>query len=559
MSATASGRTRLRLAAGLATTLVLGLAVGAAPVLYPRLRSSDQAPPPGAGNGRIEIAVSDTPGGPAVPVMVSPRFLDDGQYHAPSNPVDLSGQWDNQGRLGARRQPNLGAPLNVPTWCSAGVVALDARPGQWEVLLRRGIEYVPHTAKMAAVAGKAAKNAVTLRRWVDMGKLGWWSGDDHVHAQILGDQDAQRILTWARAEDTHVINVVKMGDINRTWFEQRGWGPKHRLVADNYALAPGQECPRTHQELGHTLALNLADHMVRDTAQYFLYDRQFDGTRAQGGLVGYAHVNSGAFFVHRDMSLNVPRGKVDFVELLQFGKSEPALYYEFLNLGMRLTALAGSDLPWGGSIGEARAYAYTGQPRLSADAWFDAVRRGRTFVTNGPMLELRVEEAYPGDTIAADRGQKLRVRARAWGHRQVGLPRVLEVVRFGEVIRSAAAAKPDAKQELGEVKLDFTIDAGSGFWLAARTTAFNGSLAHTTPVWVTRQGLRPWKYEAVDELLAKRLASLRSIEDLYQKRKANPKDRFVMLWPKLEERLTAARKIYDDLRQVAAQEKPLRR
>ena len=36
---------------------------------------------------------------------------------------------------------------------------------------------------------------------------------------------------------------------------------------------------------------------------------------------------------------------------------------------------------------------------FSADAWFDAFRRGRTFVTNGPMVELQVEDALPGDEI----------------------------------------------------------------------------------------------------------------------------------------------------------------
>jgi hypothetical protein len=250
---------------------------------------------------------------------------------------------------------------------------------------------------------------------------------------------------------------------------------------------------------------------------------------------------------------------VDFVELLQFGQSNPNLYYEFLNLGMRLTALAGSDIPWGGSIGEARAYAYTGQARFSPDGWYDAVRRGRTFVTNGPMLDFRVEEAYPGDTIPAEKGKRLRVRARAWGHPRVGAPRVLEIVRFGDVVRSAtASAPPKGEQDTAELELDFPIEAGHGFWLAARTTAFNGSQAHTTPIWVVHTGLRPWKYQEVDALLDKRLESLRSIEELYEKRKADPKDPFVVQWPKLDERIAAARKIYDDLRKVAAEEKRLR-
>jgi hypothetical protein len=456
----------------------------------------------------------------------------------------------------------LGTTLKVPAWCARGPVAIDAKPGDWEVLIRRGIEYVPVAEKLPVAAGKTAQATVPLERWVDMRRLGWWSGDDHVHAQLLSDSEAQTILTWAKAEDTSVINVVKMGDINRTWFEQRGWGKKYRVSENDYALIPGQECPRTHQELGHTLALNLAHHMVRDTSRYFLYDYQFDGTREQGGLVGYAHVNSGMFSVHRDMSVNVPRNKVDFVELLQFGKTDPGLYYEFLNLGMRLTASAGSDVPWGGSIGEARVYAYTGKTsNLAIDDWYEAVRRGRTFVTNGPMLDLKVEDALPGDTLHATKGQQLRVRARAWGHARVGAPQRLEIVQFGKVIESTAAEKPPAgtgRDAVGELKLDFLLDAADGFWLAARVAGFHETHAHTTPVWVVRNGLRPWNYSDVGRLLDKRLASLREIEALYEKRKSNPDDSFVKQWPELAKRVAEARKIYADLKDAAGKEKPLR-
>jgi hypothetical protein len=54
-------------------------------------------------------------------------------------------------------------------------------------------------------------------------------------------------------------------------------------------------------------------------------------------------------------------------------------YYDILNLGFHLTASAGSDLPWGDTIGEARVYAYTGK-QFSAQRWYSALRKGHTFV-----------------------------------------------------------------------------------------------------------------------------------------------------------------------------------
>ncbi len=178
-------------------------------------------------------------------------------------------------------------------------------------------------------------------------------------AAYFSDEDAHRLMAWVKAEDIHLANVVKMGDIYRTFFEQRGFGPNYRVVDGDIVLVPGQECPRTHEQIGHTLAMNITS-MVRDTERYFLYDEVFDAVHAQGGLTGYAHVNSGMFHVHRDMSMNVPRQKVDFAEILQFNQLGTDLYYEFLNLGCKLTASSGSDVPWGGTIGEDRAYAYLG-------------------------------------------------------------------------------------------------------------------------------------------------------------------------------------------------------
>jgi len=118
--------------------------------------------------------------------------------------------------------------------------------------------------------------------------------------------------------------------------------------------------------------------------------------------------------------MNIPRGKVDFGEILQFGVLGTDLYYEFLNLGYPLTASAGSDLPWGGSIGEVRVFAYLGEKKFSADNWFQAFGNGHTFVSSGPMLELDVEGALPGDTLKLNKDRAVKVQARLRINPQLG-------------------------------------------------------------------------------------------------------------------------------------------
>lgn len=521
-----------------------------------RLRMALVTPP--AGRLQLSVLADDT--GKPVPAMVQLLWQVDGRVHQPGNGIEFAPQFEGLGSPTGARKANLPGPFNDAYWCMPGPVDMSLAPGEWRIGVRRGVEYEPVFEDITVRSGETVERALKPKRWVDMRKLGWWSGDDHVHNRIMSDEDAQRLMAWVKAEDIHLANVVKMGDIYRTFFEQRGFGPAYRVVDGEFVLVPGQECPRTHEQIGHTLAMNITS-MVRNPDRYFLYDEVFDAVHAQGGLSGYAHGNNGMFSVHRDMSLNVPRQKVDFIEILQFNELGTDLYYDFLNLGCKLTASAGSDVPWGGTIGEVRAYAYLGKKRFFADEWFKAFGRGRTFTTSGPMLEFTVDDALPGDEIKLKADRLLRVRARAWGAPKRMAPLKLEIVKHGEVIRSAESDNPTRP----EVNLDFKVPAGYGCWIAARARAGDGTSAHTTPVYVVREGFRFWKLDGLEELFTKRQASLAEIEQLVAEARNPTKEvrfrgitdqqQLVKQGDALLERVAQARKLYDTLRVTAKQER----
>jgi hypothetical protein len=513
--------------------------------------------------GQLKLTVLSDDTGKPTPAMVRLMWRTDGLQRRPANGIEFATQFDGQGFASGVRAANLPGPLGVHFWCVPGPFEMALAPGVWQIGVRRGVEHEARFEDVTIRSGETLERTLRPRRWTDLRRLGWWSGDDHVHTRIVSDDDARNVMAWVQAEDVHLANIVKMGDIYRTYFEQRGFGPAFRVQAGEYVLTPGQECPRTHDQIGHTLAMDITA-MVRDPERYFLYDTVFDAVHAQGGITGYAHVNSGLFHVHRDMSLNVPRAKVDFVEILQFNHLGTDLYYDFLNLGCKLTASAGSDVPWGGTIGEARAYAYLGRKPFTADNWFAAFRRGRTFTTSGPMLEFRVDEALPGDELVVNSNRKLRVRARAWGDPGRMAPVKLEIVRHGEVIRAAESGDP-AHPETG---LDFTVDAGDGFWIAARARAGDGTTAHTTPVYVVREGLRFWKFDDLDAQFARRSESLKQIEGLVaEARKLDSEgrleeDRYRKLLARqgdaLLQRVADARNLYAELARTAEAERPRR-
>jgi hypothetical protein len=209
-------------------------------------------------------------------------------------------------------------------------------------------------------------------------------------------------------------------------------------------------------------------------------------------------------------------------------------------------------------------YVYLGEKPFSADAWFEAFGRGRTFASSGPMVEFRVNDAVPGDELVVRDNRLLRVRARAWGDPQRMSPMSLEIVRHGEVIRSAQSTARDPSV----AEVDFELEPDHGFWVAARVRSGEGTSAHTTPVYVVREGLRFWKHDGVEGLLAKRAESLRQIEAIVaEARRLESEGRLVndryrqqlaRQGDELLERVREVRGVYDRLRETAANEQALR-
>lgn len=384
--------------------------------------------------------------------------------------------------------------------------------GKWRLAVARGIEYYPVFEEFNNAGGETRTSTISLRRWVDMAKRGWYSGDDHIHMVRMTPEQNEFLMTWSLAEDIHVSNTLRMGDMKAVFFENVGYGKDSRFQKGEYVLVSGQEDPRLDiHEQGHAISLNI-QAPVRDVSRYHLYGWLFDAVHAQGGLTGYAHV-AWAIQLYRkgreetfatwDSTINVPRDKVDFLEILQFRLLGLEDYYDFLNLGYKLTASAGSDIPWGNTIGEVRMYVYTG-PNFTADAWFDSMKAGRTFVTNGPMVELAADGVPVGGEVKVGKNVNLRIKARAWAPPSIGAPKTLEIVSHGRVIHSVESHNTSTQ----ELKADFSLKVEASQWIAARVTSQNGALAHTSPVYVIVDGQNFRNQKDLPELVARRLKVL---------------------------------------------------
>lgn len=427
---------------------------------------------------------------------------------------------------------------SIPYWeepviyQTSGDFTIQLPDGDWRIAVERGLEHIPIVQTFNVVDGKPLTLSIELKRWVNLPASGWWSGDVHVHHPTLRDSHRQFLLSYARACDLHLVNALEMGHHEGTDFKQEGFGENFRVHDGDYWLVSGQEGPRS--TFGHIIGLNTTS-MVRDLGTYDFYDLAFKRIHQQrGALVGFAHFSWNGCDLPRGFPWYVTTGELDFIELLQFSKINAIDYYDYLNLGFKLTAAAGSDAPWGSTIGEVRTFVHTG-PTFNIDTWFENLKKGHTFVSNGPVLDFTVDDELPGSELARNQGDRVRIKARVRSHAAIGIPKALTLVGNKGVIKEVA--NPTGELSLA-IDLEHAIDQSQ--WLVLSTVCDNNALAHTTPVYVKVDGRPTWCPDRGPAVIRQQLDSISRIA-----REFTPAD--TARAQGIQQRLTRARLVYRDL------------
>lgn len=463
-------------------------------VLAVEARSDGQVVP-----ARVEIVGAD--GTPIVPDDALPTWGDCDERRAPMTHDD----WD---ALVVDRYRDYFT--DQVHYYSAGRSEAVVPPGSYHVRLRKGPEYRVAERDATVVAGAVTEVAVDLDRWVHMARDGWYSGDVHLHIPRLDGSRDGILAQWMRAEDLNVANVLQFGNARGFLSSpQFAFGPQGVSRTDATLILPGQENPRI-SILGHLLMLGGAEPI--DLRQdYFDLPAFADAGRDAGAVQGFAH--KGAFGGEAGMAILLPRGTMDIFEVLTRTAAYGA-WYEALNMGARIAPVAGTDFPCGtGQImpGAQRVYVRSGT--LSAEAWLAALRQGRSFVTNGPMLDLVVDGAGIGEEIVLPEPRRLQVELSVRSD-----PEEQRVERVTLVVggRAEHSWTPD---RTGEFRARWPLDVVSPTWIAVhvdgvrpRTPRQIPLVAHTAPVWVQIEGRPPRRTRLAPWL--ERLAALeRSLEE----------------------------------------------
>jgi hypothetical protein len=470
-----------RMLAGLGCVLAIGLATTAVP----------QQPAPGTAEGRLRVEILD---------------------HATGQPVNARCYLTDAAN-------KFWAPEDAPQYhkppeehfIAAGKFEISLPAGHYKLQVERGPEYRAAVRAFEIAPGAMRQEKIELERWINMNARGWYSGDLHNH------RPWREMPVLLLAEDLNLAPTLTQwvweNDMNATAPPASEAGPAVHVVDATHAFSVYdteierlKDGPGAVDLVGLRTPLEFHGYLVSPPNTVFAQE-----ARRQGGYVDAEKIT------WRDAAALVALGEVDFGGLVynhfnrhgvetetgpwgMIPKENPeyetpagmarwamSVYYRFLNCGFRLTASAGSASGVKPSpLGFERVYVHL-PGEFGYAEWFRALKQGRNFATNGPMLFLTVNGREPGDTIrlsgpagsAPSQARKLKVHVEA---SSLGPLDRVEVVWKGKVVESISP-----HYDLTHAVAECEVDLNETGWVAARAfekPAASIGFAHTSPVYV---------------------------------------------------------------------------
>jgi hypothetical protein len=454
-----------------------------------------------------------------------------------------SGRWFFPKSAGAegsaiafQRGPLDTGSVEMHTTLSADPFIIDLPRGKYTLTIERGKEYLP-LVKQITLDQEPLDLMLEISRWVDMKSRGWYSGDTHIH------HDLASIPNLILAEDiniafplTYWVTTADADPIRGNRSKLAGpVKPEVIQVAESHLIYP----LNTEYEIftvggkPHTLgAFVLIGHKTPLEVKAPSVIPIAERVHREGGLIDLEK-HSWPWSV-----AIVPTMKVDLFELAnnhvwrtEFGFPQWTIsaagdymmlekdsrgftewgwidfgfqtYYALLNCGYRLQPTAGTaagvhPVP----LGFGRVYVH--QPDgFSYEKWLKGLKSGQSFVTTGPMLEVKVNGQLPGYVFAAARAvNECEVKGTVTSAAPIDR---VEILINGKVTKTLRGLSEKTASGGYELAFECSVRIDGSSWLAVRCfethPAKRVRFAHTAPwhIDVAGKPLRP-RQEEIDYL-----------------------------------------------------------
>ena len=439
-------------------------------------------------------------------------------------------------------------------------------PGKYTIEYSRGPEYLKKTQNLAITDDAPRTITFQLERWIDPAKMGWYSGDHHIHAAGCAHYERptegvypKDMMRHTTGEDLKIGSVLTWGP---GWYFQKSFfeGKDNAVSTPDYRIRYDVEVsghPSSHT--GHLLLLRLKEQdypgtkRIEDWPSWGLPILRWG--KQQGAVVGYTHSGWGLTLKEEKLpSYEMPPfdgiGANEFVVTVTHDLAEVHstvdtpyawelnIWYHTLNVGYRTRISGETDFPciYGDRVGLGRSYVR--QAKLDYDDWVAGLKEGRNYVSDGKshLIDFRVNNVQMGDgkDINLSSAGKVKITAKVAAYLDQQPDESIRQRRYDQkpywdverarvgnsrkvpvevVVNGQAVAKQEIEAD-GQIRdIAFTVPIERSSWVALRVLPSS----HTNPIWVTVDG-KPvraskrsaqWLRQAVDVCYKSKIGRVR--------------------------------------------------
>jgi hypothetical protein len=399
-----------------------------------------------------------------------------------------------------------------------GEYEVSVPAGRYRIEAVRGISH--EMAREFTEVGSGIRHEVDLqiRPLKDLKSAGWHSGNTHTHYHLAIDEnpdDRLRMVPPAEDLDVSVLSYLVRSD--SPYISNRyPVGRLPQFSRDGTIMDMGEEARNNRAfgdfGYGHVLFLNIPRSIepvstgllsnTPNAPDYPTLSTLCSQAKQMGGTVVWCHNGSGI-----EAPVAAALGLMDAYNVADGLNAQYERYYRLLNCGIRIAASTGTDW-W---IYDHNRVFVQVEGSFHYDNWIAGLKAGRTFVSNGPLLELTVDGKGPGSQLTPQ--GKLKVKASVIS--RVPFERI-EIVLDGRVIADQVSS--DGR----EVRLEREIEVEESGWIAARvsgsavTYAGYPVFAHTSPIYLRVPDTLSRRAEALGASIDEIDRSMRTIRKSYR-------------------------------------------
>jgi hypothetical protein len=408
---------------------------------------------------RVRLKLVDAATGEMLPGLVRVRTTD-------GEPVALEGLLPRGQGLAPEEAINQWWALVEPSTVPLPRVVL-------EVAAFSGLETELATQTLDLRDRTQAEVTIPLDRFYDARNTGYQNANTHVHVRKIMRAESDRyLIESATADGLDLVFVSYLeraeDDIDYT-SNQYTRSELHALSTPHVHFDHGEEHRHNFtgygEGYGHVMLLNIPELVYPVSIGPGISKTGTDGIPLRRGIERASDIGGTVIWCHNAWGLeDVPNwlsGRLHANNIFDGGThgSYAHSFYRYWNAGIEVPVSTGTD--W--FIYDFSRVYVPAPSRITPEEWLAQLAAGRSYITNGPLLEFAVDGLGLGAELSLDAPRSVAVTGRAVARVDFGR---LELVQNGEVVRHAETRKQGGHYE-AELEVGLHIDAPC--WIALRT------------------------------------------------------------------------------------------